>query len=254
MKIGICQLSFTEGAYKENMAKIEAFLQDKVDEKVDILCFPELSITGYDYEVAKLAPVDEREFFANMAKAYNQAIYAGYSIKEDDKYYDASGLFNCSGNLLAEYKKIHLFDTERDFFAHGSCIQLIEYKGWKIGFIICADLGFAELARILALRGCDLILSTSAWFSPYQDMFKLVSAARACENQLFLVSANRAKGSLPFCGNSLICNPLGEIMAQSDLADEDFITAELDLNEVKKGRDLIPWLKMRLPEVYCKNE
>ena len=252
MKIGICQVSLSEGRYKENIETIEKSVKEHLKDKCDILCFPELCITGYDFNVAKENPVDERNAISQLAKKYNHALFAGISVKEGDSFYDVAGFWDESGNLLCEYKKIHLWGDERDFFSHGSCYKIFEYKSWRIGIIICADLGFSELTKAMALEGCDLVLCPTAWFKPFHEMLRLMVKARACENQMYVAAIDRASGDMPLCGHSLISDPMGETVAESLTEEEDYIEADISLDHVKEGKETIPWLQMRFPEMYNK--
>ncbi|HCJ55999.1 MAG TPA: carbon-nitrogen hydrolase family protein [Clostridiaceae bacterium] len=252
MKIGVCQLSVIEGQYKRNIEEIEKSIKNHMEDKIDVICFPELCITGYNFDIVKKSPVNERQVFSDLARKYKQNIFAGIAIKEGEKYFDVAAIWDQNGKLLCEYKKIHLWGEERDFFTHGDEVKIFELDGWRIGIMICADLGFADLPKIMSLRGCDAILCPAAWFSPFEEMFKLMVRARACENQVYLVGIDRAKGDVGLCGNSCISNPLGEIIAQSNTIEQDYFEADLNLDEVKRGKLTIPWLKMRLPEIYKK--
>ncbi len=252
MKIGICQVSLSEGKYKDNIAIIKKNLEQHSKNKCDILCFPELCITGYDFDVVKENIADERKIMSALAQKYNQAVFAGISVKEEDGFYDAACFWDEDGRLLCEYKKIHLWGDERDFFKHGDCYKIFEYRSWRIGIIICADLGFAEITKAMALEGCDLVLCPTAWFSPYHEMLRLMVKARACENQMYVAAVDRASGDMPLCGHSLISDPMGEAVAESFTEKSDYIEADIFFEEVIKAREIVPWLKMRFPEMYNK--
>ena len=84
---------------------------------------------------------------------------AGINKKEGNQHYDVACIWDETGTLLGEYKKIHLWDKENDFFAKGEELVTVSFKGWTIGLLICADFGFSELAKssIKKERRCDYV-------------------------------------------------------------------------------------------------
>ncbi len=253
MKVAVCQLNILEGKVEENISLIENTLKSLSDETFDLICLPELCITGYDFESVKNSTVDERKLFSDLAKKYNVNLFAGYAYKEGDSYYDMASVWKKDGSEALAYKKIHLWGDERAFFQHGDEVAVGELDGVKIGVMICADLGFADLPKIMALKGCQLMICPAAWSYPFQNLYKLMTRARAAENQMFAISINRASGMNGFCGNSSISDPDGEIISQSDSVEQEILKVEFDPNIVAQKREATPWLKMRLPEVYEKN-
>lgn len=252
MKIGVCQIKVIEGQIEKNILHIENTIKLHVDENLDLICFPELCISGYDFNVVK-EKYDEKSLFAMMANKYNIKILAGVSSFESDKFYDEVCIWDENGNLIFEYRKIHLWGEERRFFESGEDINIIDINGLKIGVLICSDLGFSEVAKIMAVKGCEIVIVPSAWHSPYEDLFKLMARARAAENQMYVITVNRAAGDMDFCGNSCCCDPSGDIIEESDAVSEDFFEVRVDISKVSEKRNEIPWLKMRLPDIYKKN-
>jgi predicted amidohydrolase len=251
MRIGICQIKVIEGDIERNINYIEDAIKTHSNEKLDLICFPELCISGYDFDIIKRKK-DEKALLSKLAKKYSIKTVAGISSFESDKYYDSACIWNEDGDLILEYKKIHLWGDEIKLFNNGEDINVIEIDGCKIGVMICADLGFAEMSKIMSLNSCDLIICPSAWYSPYEDLFKLMVKARAAENQLYVIGINRATGDIPLCGNSCICDPSGIMIAESNTTEEDYISVDIDIAKVKERRKEIPWLKMRLPNIYNK--
>lgn len=251
MKIGVCQTKIVEGNIEENILHIENIIKSHIDKKLDLICFPELCISGYDFDVLK-DNFNEKAIFSMLSKKYNIKILAGVASFEDDKYYDVVCIWSEDGEIIFEYKKIHLWAEERSCFENGEKIDFIEIDNVKIGVLICADLGFPEVSNILAMKGCDVIIIPSAWHAPYGNMFKLLAKARAIENQMYIITVNRAAGNINYCGNSCCCDPSGNIIAQSNTISEDYFEISIDTSKVEEKRKEIPWLKMRLPHVYKK--
>ena len=163
LKLGIIQLSIQEGNIEKNCAHIEELVRKHSSDDIDLLCFPELCISGYNFEKAIISD-REALFFSELASKYKIAIMAGINKKEGNQHYDVACIWDETGTLLGEYRKIHLWDKENDFFAKGEELVTVSFKGWTIGLLICADFGFSELAKSLALiKNADVIMYTSEW-------------------------------------------------------------------------------------------
>lgn len=120
LKTGLVQFSCLEGQVEENCRNIERAVR-KYAGDVDLLCFPELCVSGYDFRMAKDS-VKEKEFFAGLSRKYKVAIMAGVNVCEEGKYYDAACLWDEEGALLGEYRKIHLWDKESEFLDRKSVV------------------------------------------------------------------------------------------------------------------------------------
>ena len=118
LKLGIIQLSIQEGNIEKNCAHIEELVRKHSSDDIDLLCFPELCISGYNFEKAIISD-REALFFSELASKYKIAIMAGINKKEGNQHYDVACIWDETGTLLGEYKKIHLWDKENDFFAKG---------------------------------------------------------------------------------------------------------------------------------------
>lgn len=251
MKLGIVQFSALEGKVTINCQNLEKSVKKYAQNNLDLLCFPELCISGYKFEEGK--SLDEKTFVSSLAARYKQPILAGVQSKEGKDFYDAACLWDETGNLLGEYKKIHLWDSENDYFSRGNQLSVIEFRKWKIGLLLCADLGFAELSTPMALEyGAEIIIYPSAWGFGWEDLFSGCAKVRAAENQVYTVALNRACGDVKYCGNSTICNPDGTVLLQLQTTSESY--GEVDLNKEKLAiaRKNIPWRQMKQLSIYQK--
>ena len=170
-------------------------------------------------------------------------------------------VFDPKGELVATYRKIHLFDVEvggltyRESEAeeHGDELVVVEAEGWPVGLTICYDLRFPELYRVLALEGA-LLATVPAHFTLYtgKDHWNLLLRARAVENG-FYVAAPAQVGETgigrPSYGRSLIVDPWGTVLAQAP-DEETVISAELDRAWLDEVRRRLPSLSQRRPEAY----
>ena len=227
-------------------------VQTHSSDDIDLLCFPELCVSGYDFEKAA-ASDREDAFLADLARRYGIAILAGISRKEGDSFFDVSCIWDGQGRLLGRYRKIHLWDKENDFFEKGDELVTVSFKGWTIGLLICADLGFAELSKALALnREADVIIYPSAWYPGWDYLFANLSSIRAAENQVYTIGLNRAAGDVDYCGNSVVSNPDGSVLARLCTPGEAYARVVLKKERLQQARDAIVWRKMRREDVYRK--
>lgn len=252
LKLGIIQMSVLEGDIQKNCRRIEEHTRNHVSSDIDLLCFPELCVSGYDFKRA--AEYDgEETFFSELAAACHIPILAGIQMKEGDRRYDTACIWDDNGQLLGTYKKIHLWDTENDFFDRGEELVTVPFKGWNIGLLICADFGFPEVSAALAQKkNADVLIYPSAWGAGWEDLFTTCGKMRAAENQVYTVALNRASGDVSYCGSTTVSNPDGTTLARMETTDEAFARVVLKKECLEKAREGIPWRKMRRDDVYSR--
>lgn len=167
-------------------------------------------------------------------------------------YYNLGFCFE-SGALAGTYRKTHPFKNENQYFSRGNSIEPIPLKkqNLKIGFEICYELRFPEIARKLALAGSDLLVTTAAFPNPRSEHWKTLVKARAIENQIPHIACNRT-GSAPDCsyfGSSMIIDSWGEVKA--DAGDKEcIIVCDLDMSGKDEVRKMIPVFEDRRAELY----
>jgi predicted amidohydrolase len=170
-------------------------------------------------------------------------------------------VFDQQGELVAEYRKIHMFDVEVGGHLYreseseepGDAPAVCEAEGWKLGLTICYDLRFPELYRALAVEGAE-VMTIPAAFTLYtgKDHWELLVRARAVENQCYALAADQwgthPDGKAAY-GRSMIVDPWGVVLAQAP--DEDtVISAELDRARLEEIRRSLPSLANRQPAAY----
>ncbi len=251
LKIGLVQLSIKEGDVKKNRRHIEECVEKYAGTDVDLLCFPELCISGYDFIKAEKS-LSEREFFSDICRKYKVPILAGVSVREEEKYYDSVCIWDEEGKKLGEYRKIHLWGQEREFFEAGEQLQVVSFKGWKIGLLICADLRFFEVSTPVKNMGADVIICPSAWAYGWEELFRLCGRMRAAENQIYMILLNRASGDCKYCGGTAIVEPDGSIFQEISNDAEGYLEGELYKSKMKAIRERLPWEEMKRPQVYKK--
>ncbi len=262
MKIGLVQPDIILGEPEENIIRVEKLLDKMFDiDKPDVVVLPELWYTGYDYStLSQNASTDDRvlSLLRNWLERYPALWIPGsFPVLEDGKIYNRTYAISPKGELLAKYDKIHLFGpmSEKVHFFAGSKIVTFEYGKAVFGLSICYDLRFPELFRLLTLKGVKVVFLPTEWPTPRIRHFDILMRARAIENQIYMVSANRVgKDSMSeFSGGSLVIDPWGEDVCK--LSDkEDVAICDIDLSLVDRVRKKIPVLSDRREDVYSIEE
>ncbi|MBE0688775.1 MAG: carbon-nitrogen hydrolase family protein [Anaerolineae bacterium] len=256
------------GEAEDNLVKMSEMISKIASQqKVDLIVFPELITSGYELglrftELAQRVPGPTVNLIAQRANEYGVYIAFGMVTKErvESVLYNSSVLVGPEGELLEVYNKIHLRGEERMAFREGFKLPVIETEVGNIGMMIGYDLAFPEVARSLVLDGADILCVVGNWEASTIDEWKTYLRARAYENAVYVVGANRVGEdvTLTFGGESMIVGPRGQIYAS--LANETdpntgaplegFAVARIDLDEVRKNREEFQLIQNRQPLVY----
>jgi predicted amidohydrolase len=166
-----------------------------------------------------------------------------------------------TGELLGEYRKLHMFDVEAggveyresDHEQAGNELVVADLNPLRIGLTVCYDLRFPELFRALLDRGANAFTVPSAFTSATgRDHWEVLLRARAIENQAFVLAANQvgpAEPSYDSWGHSMIVDPWGEVLAEVE-AGEGFAAADLDFQRQDEIRSKLPAVEHRRPEIF----
>jgi len=206
---------------------LEQILQKVTAEGADVLVVPELFLSGYNIgERVKILAEENNgpscKKVADLAKKYHIAIAFTYAEREENLYYNSIQVVDSEGKMLVNYRKTHLYDPhhkyERVQFQEGQDFaQVITIKGIKIGVLICWDIEIVEPARIMALKGAELLLVPSANADSEYFGTRITVPSRAFENHLFVCYVNRsgAEGTAYYSGDSCIVGPDGKDLARA---------------------------------------
>jgi deaminated glutathione amidase len=200
-----------------------------------------------------------------LARELNVELVAGSIVERvegHDKLANTSVHVDVQGELKAVYRKLHMFDVqvggrvyrESDLEDPGDEIVLSQTAdGVELGLSICYDLRFAELYRILAIRGARVFALPAAFtLATTRDHWETLLRARAIENQAFVIAANQIgehPGGNRSGGRSMIVDPWGIVLAQA-ADDECHIVAELDMQRLEQIRAQLPALANRRADAY----
>jgi len=259
LKIYAVQLPCKLGDKEANLHRIEGWLDVLHKNDADLVLFPELSTTGYNpmligdrfREMAEPIPGPTTDKLSRKAEEYNVRVVLGIAEKEGEKTYNSAVLVEPNGRV-SKFRKVHLFGYEPRFFSSGEDYPVFKTKIGHLGLMICYDSSFPEVARILALKGAQIILVPSAWRYQDLDIWKIVINTRAFENTVYVAASNRigVEGNLHLFGNSKIIDPRGRTISEGKYDREMAVFAEINLEDINKYRDELRMLRDRKPKTY----
>jgi deaminated glutathione amidase len=265
-KIVVAQIK-SSTVKQENLRTALAFIKDAKSKGAELIAFPEFLMafspgSQSAEELTELAESVDGPFVNSLRDAAKSAgisvvatIYETCSIA--NRVYDTAVWIDAEGRLVAVYRKLHLYDAfgfkESDKFHPGEDIAPPVKSGENcFGMMICYDLRFPEMARLLTLAGANVIVAPSGWvqgdlkLEHWQTMIK----ARALENGCYLIAPGQV-GNI-YIGHSMVVDPLGRTMV--DLGEKEGLNVvDLDLNLLIETREKLPLLKNRRTDVYARH-
>ncbi|SYZ72908.1 putative beta-ureidopropionase (Beta-alanine synthase) (N-carbamoyl-beta-alanine amidohydrolase) (PydC) [Candidatus Zixiibacteriota bacterium] len=250
-------------AFGKIEANVEYVLDILSDVKFDLMVLPELFAAGYLFENREeaLALADSPgtgytfEAMRRLAHEKNALVVYGFPEKSGDRVYNSAMAIYPDGRFLV-YQKTHLFNTEKNIFSPGeSGFSVFDFRGIKVGMMICFDWRFPESARKLALLGAQVICHPSNLVLPHCPQAMVI---RALENGVFTITADRAGDesragqSLHFIGHSRIIAPDGKILGELGEVEPAQLVVQIDPSQAlnKSVTSLNDLFADRRPEFY----
>jgi len=261
MKIAAAQIACTLGNIDANLRRMREFAGRAKNERAELIVFPEASDTGYSMPVIRDHATTWTEgavpALQEMAKELSLAIVAGVSEREGDTIYNSQVFIDPQGELVASYRKTHLFvlapNDESTCYTPGDKFVSVAAAGFNFGLSICYDLRFPEVSRALVLEhDVNVLLVSSAWPLPRVAHLRALAIARAIENQSYLVLANRTgvDAGVTCCGTSAIIDPSGVVLASASGNREELLTADISAEAIAEVRHRIPVFTHRRADLY----
>ena len=260
MKIAVAQIKCSLGDVSANIDQIASLSQKAKEKGSDVIVFPEMVDTGYEMSIIreKASSWDEAPFQSIQKIAAENGIHiiCGISEKEGDNIFNSIAAFNPNGELLGKYRKAHLAAypplDEDSCISPGNSLEIIQIGDMKWGLMICYDLRFPEMSRSLVLKGAEVLVLCSAWPFPRVTHWKTLTCARAIENQVYFIAANRVgtDGMVTFCGSSCIADPYGVIVASAAEDREALIVGEISKENLISVRNRMPIFLHRRKDIY----
>lgn len=257
MRISVIQMDIRKGDIRGNWDRAYSGLQKAARYQAQIVLLPEMWSTGFAYPelsiLAEGALAPTLKFLGDAAREARMWILSSLPEVHGEQVFNTLYFVSPTGEIAAQYRKIHLFPPlrEDEFLVAGDVVVTASTEWGPIGGMICFDLRFPELGRLLALAGAKVLFVPAQFPYPREDHWVTLLRARAIENQVFVVGCNRvgSDGDLGFFGQSCVIDPWGRVM---DALDDrpGVLAATLDLDDVDKVRGRIPCWEMRRPDVY----
>lgn len=258
--IALAQMAPALNDNEENLRRMGSYIQRICSEQpTDLIVFPELSLTGYECglnftRLAERITGHAVSYIAGKAAEFNVYVVFGMPVKEkvESILFNAAVVIGPDGELLGDYRKLHLQGEERLAFRPGYRLPIFDTEFGGLGVMIGWDMAFPEVARSLALDGADLIVAPSAWTADQMDAWRAYTASRACENAMYVAAANRVgqEPSYVFGGESLLVGPRGQTHTFLDAAIEGYAVATVDLDEIRTVREESQVFQCRQPAAY----
>jgi N-carbamoylputrescine amidase len=267
---------------KVNLARAVDFIRDAAKQGAQIVCLPELFRSQYfcqsedhaNFALAETIPGPSTEALSAAAREEQIVIVASlFEKRAAGVYHNTAVVIDADGKFLGKYRKMHIPDDpgfyEKFYFTPGD----LGFQSWtsqraNLGVCVCWDQWYPEAARLTALRGAEILFYPTAigWhprekekygaaqFSAWQTMQRSHAIANGC----FVAAVNRVGHEAPaggdgieFWGQSFVCAPSGEIIAQGSVGGQEIVTAEIDWARVNEHRTHWPFLRDRRIDAYA---
>ena len=263
VKLALAQISTTLGVVEKNLEKHLHYIEKAQSEGVDLILFPELSLTGYVLRdlvptVAHAAAPDDAVFSELLKSSQKMDILLGFVEEDRRNRFFISSAYLSKGKVLHVHRKVYLptygmFDEGR-FFAWGDSIEAFDTRFERVGMLVCEDFWHVSPPYLLWLDGADILLLTSA--SPGRGLssapqlgtsqwVESINRAYASIFTTFVAHCNRAgyEDGLNFWGGSTVYDPNGTLLIKGPYHQEAMVTVELDLNQLHRSRARLPLLR-----------
>ena len=253
LRVGVYQSSTKDEIVSMRLNKLKDVVISAANRGVDLLVLPEMYLTGYaiGFQVvqtlAETADGVSMQYVAACARAAKMTIVYGYPERDSNDFvYNSINVISSNGELLLTYRKVMLFgNVDREQFSPGKgyCLPIMLH-GFRIGFGICYDIEFPEVARALALAGADLLVVPTANMRPFESVSDRLIPARAQENGVFVAYANYSgkDAMFDYFGKSVICDPFGNDLIRAD-AGEQLLVTDIHHDNISSARALNNYLK-----------
>jgi len=269
-KIKVAAVQMTPKLMKtgENLESILSAAQKAAENHADLIVFPECSLTGYIFSsrqealpFAETIPGPSTQKLISLCQELKSYIILGLLEIDNDKLFNAAAFLGPQG-LIGRYRKNHLPFLGIDRFVDigDEPFQVYQTPIGNIGLQICYDIIFPESSRVMTLLGADVIaLPTNFPQSRGERVITYVVSARAIENRVHIVSANRigSERGYSFAGLSKIVDASGEILSLASPDKEEIIYGEVNLESARQkhlaivpGEYEVDCIGDRRPELY----
>lgn len=258
MRVTMVQMQVLPGQAAVNRARAQQWMEQALASSPDVLVLPEMWLTGYALDRLNEDPSENEQaqhaWLQSFAKQHAVFIVAGsIPIERSGRWRNTSFVYDRSGQIIATYAKVHLFQLmdEHRYFVAGEQFQCTTIDDQRVGVAICYDIRFPEMTRALALAGARIVFCVAQWPWARHAHWETLLRARAIENEVYVVACNAVDPFDPhgMAGYSQVISPWGEVLARAE-QQEQLLTVDLDMALVDDVRARIPVWTDRRPDVY----
>lgn len=281
MKVGLIQHAI-ESTSEKTIAKSVSLIQKAAQQGAELVILQELHQDRYfcvneDVDCFDLASNWEKDisFWSGIAKENKVVLVTSlFEKRSAGLYHNTAVVFEKDGTVAGKYRKMHIPDDpgfyEKFYFTPGDMgYNPIQTSVGKLGLLVCWDQWYPEAARLMALKGADMLIYPTAigWFDEDAedekkrqcDAWETVQRGHAIANGLPVISVNRigkeadnhgVLDGIRFWGNSFVAGPQGEIIVRASHDKEEVIIVDVDLERGEHVRRIWPFLRDRRIETY----
>ncbi len=282
MKVSLIQMSCVTDVL-QNHLKLKSKISDAKKQGAELVVLQELHDTPYfcqaenvdNFDLAVSIPGAETDFYSGIAKDNGIVLVTSlFERRAAGLYHNTAVVFDTDGSIAGQYRKMHIPDDpayyEKFYFTPGDLgFQPIQTSIGKLGVQVCWDQWYPEGARLMALRGADLLIYPTAIGYAAEDSaeeqqrqrnaWQLVQRGHAVANGLPVITVNRTgfepdpsgqTAGIRFWGSSFVCGPQGEILAEAPEGEETILTVEISLKRSEQVRRWWPFLRDRRIDKY----
>ena len=282
IKVGLIQQSNTNDIHA-NMQQLKANIEDCASKGAQLVVLQELHNSLYFcqtedtrlFDLAESIPGPSTRFFGDIARSLEIVLVTSlFEKRAPGLYHNTAVVFDTDGNIAGKYRKMHIPDDpayyEKFYFTPGDLgFEPIQTSIGNLGVLVCWDQWYPEAARLMALKGADILIYPTAigWESSdtedeknrQRDAWIISQRGHAVANGLPIVSVNRTgyepdpsgqTGGIRFWGSSFVAGPQGEFLAQASDSQEENLIVGIDLNRSENVRRWWPFLRDRRIDEY----
>lgn len=266
IRLAMVQMTSRVGDAKGNIARIETYLGEAAARSADIVCFPELSVSGYNAGNTSLPepepiPGPSTEALQALARRSGVTFLAGLLERGPNGVVYNTQLVLWPDGSYGTYHKTHVPTTEIGTWSQGLELGVFSHPKVRFGVEICYDSHYPEVSTALAERGAELLLLPHASGGPETAEEKRARwlrymPARAYDNTVFAAVCNQVGDNgegRDFVGVTFVCDPLGRVIAEASRGDqEEMVVADLKASSLQEARRVPEafYRHFRRPELY----
>lgn len=244
LRITLAQVNLVWENPKQNRMDLDVKIRELIG-KSDLVILPETFTTGFSMRVPDLAePMDGPTitWLLNLSRITGIALGGSLLINDNGLNYNRFVFVTPLGEIF-HYDKRHLFSIggEAISMTAGHQKLIVNYLGWRIALYICYDLRFPVWCR--NVNDADLMIFTANWPASRNEVWKTLLKARAIENQVYVAGVNRIGkdgNDISYIGESQVINSRGEVLTETDLPNDEFVSCEISRAELNNFREKFP--------------